>query len=263
MRNAISHIRHIAAIGLVTGLVGPALAAEPQSIDWSKIPTKSITLFYPGQSTYDWLVSPAHPGAKQVTQGQGVSHLPQGQREDPRQKDRQGRRPRADADRRQERLRRCSGAGRARRRIRLFPLPMEDEPEPRRAHARLRALRRQAMEMVRPRPQRQGGAGGRTACALRRSLLDHARRRQGAVVRPAGLLGDLPQRHARHAQSGRRRAGEEASVCSAMRNTMPTSANISPRPAPTPRQAGTRPNRTRRSPRSRPQAASSTSCNGA
>ena len=67
MRNVISHV---ATIGLVVGFVGPALAVEPQSIDWSNIPTKSITLFYPGQSTYDWLVSPAHLGAKLVEQGQ-------------------------------------------------------------------------------------------------------------------------------------------------------------------------------------------------
>jgi ethylbenzene dehydrogenase len=70
MRHAIRHIRHLAAIGLVTSLVGPALAVEPQSINWSKIPTKSITLFYPGLSTYDWLISPAHPGAAPVRQGQ-------------------------------------------------------------------------------------------------------------------------------------------------------------------------------------------------
>ena len=59
-----------AMIGLAAGLIGPVLAADPQSIEWSKIPTKSITLFYPGQSTHDWLVSPGHLGAKQVEQGQ-------------------------------------------------------------------------------------------------------------------------------------------------------------------------------------------------
>ncbi|MGB3660272.1 MAG: ethylbenzene dehydrogenase-related protein, partial [Pseudolabrys sp.] len=67
MRNAISHV---AMIGLALGFVGPALAIEPQSINWSKIPTKEIRLFYPGLSTYDWLLSPAHAGAKMVGQGQ-------------------------------------------------------------------------------------------------------------------------------------------------------------------------------------------------
>ena len=78
MRNAVSHVRHFAMIGLVMGFVGTALAADPQSIDWSKIPTKSITLFYPGQSTYDWLVSPAHLGAKLVEQGQACRSCHEG-----------------------------------------------------------------------------------------------------------------------------------------------------------------------------------------
>ena len=67
MRNAVSHV---AMIGLALGFVAPALAIEPQSINWSKIPTKEIRLFYPGLSTYDWLLSPAHAGAKMVAQGQ-------------------------------------------------------------------------------------------------------------------------------------------------------------------------------------------------
>ncbi len=66
MRNA---IRHVAMVGLLAGFAAPAFAADPQTIDWPKIPVKSITLFYPGQSTYDWLVSPAHIGAKQVEAG--------------------------------------------------------------------------------------------------------------------------------------------------------------------------------------------------
>ena len=90
MRNAISHV---AMIGLALGFVGPALAIEPQSINWSKIPTKEIRLFYPGLSTYDWLLSPAHAGAKHGRARTGVSHLPQRQREDPRRKDRQRWRP--------------------------------------------------------------------------------------------------------------------------------------------------------------------------
>lgn len=43
-------------------------AAEPK--DWSKIPSKTIKLFYPGQSTYQWLRSPAHKRAnKKVIAG--------------------------------------------------------------------------------------------------------------------------------------------------------------------------------------------------
>lgn len=58
------------AIAVATfAFVSTADAADPRSIDWSKLPTKSITLFYPGESTYDWLTSPAHKGARSVGQG--------------------------------------------------------------------------------------------------------------------------------------------------------------------------------------------------
>lgn len=66
MRNAIT--RGI-VIGATLGLVTSAPAADPQTIDWSKISAKSLALFYPGDSTYDWLLSPGHIGAGQVTQG--------------------------------------------------------------------------------------------------------------------------------------------------------------------------------------------------
>lgn len=48
---------------------GPALAADPAGIDWSKIPAKTVTLFYPGQSSYEWLRTDNHPGAKLVLDG--------------------------------------------------------------------------------------------------------------------------------------------------------------------------------------------------
>lgn len=42
----------------LSGMCGSALAAAPA--DWSDIEAKSIVLFYPGQSTYDWLLSETH-----------------------------------------------------------------------------------------------------------------------------------------------------------------------------------------------------------
>ena len=45
---------------------GSALAADPASIDWGRVPTKTLTLFYPAQSTYQWLRSSEHPGAALV-----------------------------------------------------------------------------------------------------------------------------------------------------------------------------------------------------
>lgn len=46
-----------------------ALAADPATIDWSKVPTANLTLFYPGQSSYEWLRGSNHPGAKVVANG--------------------------------------------------------------------------------------------------------------------------------------------------------------------------------------------------
>lgn len=63
-------------IGLVSGLiaagtlvsfVGTAMAVEP---DWSKVPVKTVKLFYPGQSSSQWLRSSQHRTAnKQVAAG--------------------------------------------------------------------------------------------------------------------------------------------------------------------------------------------------
>jgi len=55
----------------ITALIaGPALAADPAAIDWSKIPTVKVPVFYPGQSSYEWLRSDAHKdGAKDVLRG--------------------------------------------------------------------------------------------------------------------------------------------------------------------------------------------------
>ena len=47
-----------------------ASAADPSKIDWSKIKVSNIGLFYPGQSSYEWLRSDAHKGAsKEVIRG--------------------------------------------------------------------------------------------------------------------------------------------------------------------------------------------------
>ncbi|MBI4988487.1 MAG: hypothetical protein HZC23_06655 [Rhodocyclales bacterium] len=46
---------------------GSAMAADPASIDWGKIPATKLTLFYPGQSSYEWLRSEGHKGASSET----------------------------------------------------------------------------------------------------------------------------------------------------------------------------------------------------
>src|SRR5215475_15445172 len=59
----------ILVIGFATLVVAPAFAADPAGIDWTKIPVTSVTLFYPGQSSYEWLRTSSHPGAQPVSQG--------------------------------------------------------------------------------------------------------------------------------------------------------------------------------------------------
>ncbi len=56
----------VLAYGLALVAGGSALAADPASIDWGKIPDKTVTLFYPGQSSYQWLLRDEHKGAAGV-----------------------------------------------------------------------------------------------------------------------------------------------------------------------------------------------------
>jgi hypothetical protein len=61
----------------------PALAADPAAIDWSKVTAKEVTLFYPGQSTYDWLLTADHKkGDKQVAQGKACISCHEGDEAD-------------------------------------------------------------------------------------------------------------------------------------------------------------------------------------
>jgi len=48
---------------------GSAMAADPATIDWSKIPVKNMKLFYPGQASYEWLHTPEHNGSRAIAQG--------------------------------------------------------------------------------------------------------------------------------------------------------------------------------------------------
>jgi hypothetical protein len=49
---------------------GTAWAADPAQINWSTLPVTTVPLFYPGQSSYEWLRSEGHKNAnRQVTRG--------------------------------------------------------------------------------------------------------------------------------------------------------------------------------------------------
>jgi ethylbenzene dehydrogenase len=53
--------------GLMAVAMAPAMAADPAKINWTKIPAVTVPLFYPGQSSYEWLRSAEHPGAPVVS----------------------------------------------------------------------------------------------------------------------------------------------------------------------------------------------------
>jgi len=54
------------------------LAADPAAIDWSKVPVANVTLFYPGQASYEWVRSGNHPGSKMVVDGTACGTCHQG-----------------------------------------------------------------------------------------------------------------------------------------------------------------------------------------
>jgi len=56
----------------------PAMAAEPAKIDWSKVPVNDLKLFYPGQSSYEWLRGNSHPGAKPLQAGMACADCHEG-----------------------------------------------------------------------------------------------------------------------------------------------------------------------------------------
>jgi hypothetical protein len=69
-------------VGLALVSTTPLLAAPPA--DWSKIPVTKVALFYPGQSTYQWLRGPEHKkGAnKKVAAGESCVSCHEGEEGD-------------------------------------------------------------------------------------------------------------------------------------------------------------------------------------
>lgn len=58
------------SLGMAVLAMGNAVAADPATIDWSAVKATAVPLFYPGQSSYEWLRSDAHKGAaKEVARG--------------------------------------------------------------------------------------------------------------------------------------------------------------------------------------------------
>ena len=58
-------------LALAALISSPAFAGDPSAVNWSAVPTTTIKLFYPGQSSYQWLRSKAHKRANlQTLEGQ-------------------------------------------------------------------------------------------------------------------------------------------------------------------------------------------------
>jgi hypothetical protein len=75
------------AIGVITVIAAgasAAIAAEPATIDWTKIPATTVTLFYPGQSSYEWVRNDHNKGrgAKAVQDGQACVRCHEGEEKD-------------------------------------------------------------------------------------------------------------------------------------------------------------------------------------
>ena len=66
-------MKTLTTITLAVCLAGPltcaAQAGDPAKVNWKAVPARTITLFYPGQSSFQWLRSSAHPGAPMVSSG--------------------------------------------------------------------------------------------------------------------------------------------------------------------------------------------------
>jgi len=70
-----------AVIALAGSFTIPAMAAPPS--DWSAVPAKTVTLFYPGQSAYDWLLSSEHKRANsKVKAGDACTKCHEGEEKD-------------------------------------------------------------------------------------------------------------------------------------------------------------------------------------
>lgn len=62
--------RYFTVVAVATFWLGTsALADTTPPIDWTSLPVEEITLFYPGQSSFQWLHSREHPGARMVGRG--------------------------------------------------------------------------------------------------------------------------------------------------------------------------------------------------
>lgn len=61
----------------------PASATSTAALDWSRIPEKKVTLFYPGQTSYEWVQNgPDHGGARAYKKGENCASCHEGEQAD-------------------------------------------------------------------------------------------------------------------------------------------------------------------------------------
>lgn len=72
-------VKLVTAALLAAAAASSAFAAGPAAIDWKSVPVKTVTLFYPGQSTFQWLRSGGHAGAQAVQSGMACVACHKGQ----------------------------------------------------------------------------------------------------------------------------------------------------------------------------------------
>jgi hypothetical protein len=63
--------------GVVAGCA--MMTGSSTGLDWDRVPATTLTLFYPAQSSYQWLRGPDHAGAAAVEQGMACTTCHAGQ----------------------------------------------------------------------------------------------------------------------------------------------------------------------------------------
>ncbi|CAG0989830.1 Cytochrome c-552 [Burkholderiales bacterium] len=71
-------------VGVAAMAAGTALAADPARIDWTQVPATKLTLFFPGQASYEWVRNDhkGGKGAKAAAGGQACEKCHEGEEKD-------------------------------------------------------------------------------------------------------------------------------------------------------------------------------------
>lgn len=68
----------VCAAAIVAAFAGPAWSADAAKLKWAAIPKSEVTLFYPGQASYQFVTSDQHPGSKPLASGMNCVQCHQG-----------------------------------------------------------------------------------------------------------------------------------------------------------------------------------------